>query len=1109
MKSGSTLLILVLFYFNISYAFSYNDLTQQIIEPVSANELIAENAVVLADCPTLAVSVINPAICGGTGTLNFTFTNVPDGTYTINFDGGSFQNVSVTSNQAQVSSLAKNYTNLRITVESCASPGVNAIVSDPEAPAPPIVNVEDNCGESVLTVSDYTGSLLWNTGETTEAIIVTEPGNFSVTQSVNQCVSEPASVNANPKIIPVTSVTENNPEECSGLGSLDFTFDNVPDGTYTILYDGGNFSDVSVINNLASVSTGAGNYNNLTISVNGCSSASGVNATLTDPNPPLPPTVSVENLCGESVLTASNYTGELLWNTGENTESITITEAGEYSVTQTITGCKSDAAKVNAAPHAIPVISVSKTDPEECSGLGSLDFTFDNVPNGTYTILYDGGNFSDVSVSNNLASVSTGAGNYNNLTISVDGCSSASGVNVSLTDPAPPNAPFITVENDCGESVLTASNYTGTLNWSTGETTESIVVTEAGDYSVKQIINGCTSSTSSAVATPKITPTISVLENNPADCLSSGSLDFTFTGVPNGIYTIWHDAGSFAGVTVTNNKASVLTNTGTYTNLIIIVNGCTSPAGVIASLIAPSAPDAPGLTVENNCGESVLTASNYTGTLNWSTGETVESIIVTEPGNYTITQTVNGCTSDFALVTASPKIIPTLSVIAHNPSSCDEPGSFNFTFTNVSDGKYTISYDGGNFPNVNVINNSATVLANAGTYNNLTISVNGCFSESGVNATISKLEIEGKLGTSDVLSYISNDPTVRAVPVTSLQNATIKSISIYHEGGTGKILLGVYADASGLPGSRIGITPSTSINIQPGWQTIQLTNPVNVTPGQKVWLAWVFENNPGIRYSIGKPGRASTLKTWADGMPSNFYDSKLADYNYSIYCSYTYTEPPSAPIVTVENLCGSSLLSAFGYSGTLQWSTGATTASITVTEPGSYTVTQTAGGCTSDAATAIATPKIGPTLSVAETDPEVCMGEGLLEFSFTEVTDGEYTIKYDQGEFNNVSVSNGKGQVSVLAGSYFNLTIEINGCSSPLGVNAVLSSPDAPEPPQLVIQDNCGESVLTATNYDGTLYWNTGETTIKSISIYHEGGTGRILLPGVYADASGLPAGLV
>src|SRR5690606_4048896 len=125
--------------------------------------------------------------------------------------------------------------------------------------------------------------------------IVTEPGNFSVTQTVSQCVSEPASVNANPKIIPVTSVTENNPEECSGLGSLDFTFDNVPNGAYTILYDGGNFSDVSVSNNLASVSTGAGNYNNLTISVDGCSSASGVNVTLTDPNSPLPPTVSVEN----------------------------------------------------------------------------------------------------------------------------------------------------------------------------------------------------------------------------------------------------------------------------------------------------------------------------------------------------------------------------------------------------------------------------------------------------------------------------------------------------------------------------------------------------------------------------------------------------------------------------------------------------------------------------------------------------------------------------------------------------------------------------------------------------------------------------------------------
>ena len=56
----------------------------------------------------------------------------------------------------------------------------------------------------------------------------------------------------------------------------------------------------------------------------------------------------------------------------------------------------------------------------------------------------------------------------------------------------------------------------------------------------------------------------------------------------------------------------------------------------------------------NNCGHSVLTASGFTGTLLWSTGETTESITVTTGGPYTVTQTVNGCTGDAGSGLAEP-----------------------------------------------------------------------------------------------------------------------------------------------------------------------------------------------------------------------------------------------------------------------------------------------------------------------------------------------------------------------------------------------------------------------------------------------------------------------
>ena len=126
----------------------------------------------------------------------------------------------------------------------------------------------------------------------------------------------------------------------------------------------------------------------------------------------------------------------------------------------------------------------------------------------------------------------------------------------------------------------------------------------------------------------------------------------------------------------------------------------------------------------------------------------------------------------------------------------------------------------------------------------------------------------------------------RAQTITFTEAGTIQSISIYHNGGTGSVLLGVYADAGGVPGARLGVTSATIISSSAGWQTVSLESPVPVTADQKVWLSWVFQNNPGIRYITGTPARAQSVALWAGGMPDPFGSSSLANYRYSIYCTY-------------------------------------------------------------------------------------------------------------------------------------------------------------------------------------------------------------------------------
>src|SRR5678816_2690542 len=181
--------------------------------------------------------------------------------------------------------------------------------------------------------------------------------------------------------------------------------------------------------------------------------------------------------------------------------------------------------------------------------------------------------------------------------------------------------------------MLTANSYTGSLLWSNGATTPSITVTTAGTYTVTQTVNGCTSPSGSGVAAPKAIPSapvVTVVNNCGSSTLTAGS----YTGS-----LLWStEAITSSSITVTT--------AGTY-SVTQTLNGCTSPSG--SGVAAPkSIPSAPTVSVVDNCGNSILTATSFTGSLLWSNGATTSSITVTTAGTYTVKQTVNGCTSPSA-----------------------------------------------------------------------------------------------------------------------------------------------------------------------------------------------------------------------------------------------------------------------------------------------------------------------------------------------------------------------------------------------------------------------------------------------------------------------------
>ncbi|NIM17121.1 MAG: hypothetical protein GTO45_34395, partial [Candidatus Aminicenantes bacterium] len=143
----------------------------------------------------------------------------------------------------------------------------------------------------------------------------------------------------------------------------------------------------------------------------------------------------------------------------------------------------------------------------------------------------------------------------------------------------------------------------------------------------------------------------------------------------------------------------------------------------------------------------------------------------------------------------------------------------------------------------------------------------------------------GTVGNTTIFGSTSVATNRRAMPFTMPEDGTIESVTIYHVGGSGGLILGVY-DGEGTPQNRLGVTNSTTINGSAGWQTINLQSPAFVAGGSTVWLAWVFQSNPGIRYQTGSPGRYQSSQGWSGGMPDPFGSGTQASYLYSIYATY-------------------------------------------------------------------------------------------------------------------------------------------------------------------------------------------------------------------------------
>ncbi len=340
------------------------------------------------------------------------------------------------------------------------------------------------------------------------------------------------------------------------------------------------------------------------------------------------------SLCGGNgmVLDAgpANFGYQIRWSTGETTQRIRITRAGTYKVTVSNGMCEAaDSIEVGVIP--MPLIDLKDTT--ICRGQSvKLDATVE----GNATYLWSTGATSPI------ITVSTQERFW--VRVTKLGCITIDTVNVTVNPP-----PDVTLSRDTsicpGQSViLTVNTNAGRIQWVTGETSNSIVVSRAGTYQVAVFRDNCVVKEAVRVSER---PDMK-LELGPDRYMCPGSSILVDARHPDVNVYRWNDGDL--------NPIKSITQPGTYV-LGVLDKYCDryKTDSIKVSFAGP-----PTVNLGNDTiicrGRRFMLKANATNASRylWSTGATTASIEVKEPGTYTVTA-FNDCGSSTDEITIDVK----------------------------------------------------------------------------------------------------------------------------------------------------------------------------------------------------------------------------------------------------------------------------------------------------------------------------------------------------------------------------------------------------------------------------------------------------------------------
>ena len=815
--------------------------------------------------------------------------------------------------------------------------------------------------------------------------------------------------------------------------------------------------------------------------------------------------------------------------------------AGTYSVTATVNGCPSPAATTSVVVNATPATPTAGSNSPVCTG-GTITLTTPTVAGATYAWTGPNG-FTSTAQNPTIPSATTAMAGTYSVTVTGSGCVSGAGtVNVVVNDvPATPTAGNGGAVCSGGTISLTASTVAGaTYAWtgpngftSTAQnpTISNATTAMAGTYSVTATVNGCASPAGTTAVVVNATPPAPTAGNGGAVC-AGGTISLTASTVAGATYA-WTGPNGFTSAVQNPTISNATTAMGGTYSVTATVNGCTSPAGTTAVVVAspPATPtptnDGPkcaGETVQLSVGFVSGATYAWTGPNGFTSTEMLPSLsAVTSAmaGVYSVRVSVGGCTSAAGTTTVVVSSTPAQPVVTA-PERVSPGQSFTASVPSVAGVTYSWAVTNGT---VTAGAGTRQITVRAGETSPVTVSVTetntttGCVSPEGRATVLVGLAPTGFYPVTPCRLFDTRETTGAAAAGPVLAPGETRTFTV--------------GSRCCIPSSRVR---SLSVNLAAIEQA---------AAGQLVLYRGDLAAAPGassLTYSARRTRANNGLLELSRSGDGTFkvYNSSQGEAHFILDVNGVFAESLSEPITAPESVCADSAgnsasVADAGAGATYAWTitngtitAGAGTRSVTwragATGPVRLSVTvRTSAGCTSSGTADVALDP-SPTISSFTATPSTISFFGTSTLNFTIANATSWSLSSSLGHSAGPASGSGSGAFTAVysadnATGTDTVTLTVTGpCGTTTQtVQIVVCSPaDTPNAtitaPSSVCHDSTDNAASVPSAGAGATYaWTITNGTITggngtNAITFSAGPTGPVQLSVTVTNASGCPA---